>query len=186
MAALTNRDKKTLRLGGIAVAVYLVVFFGWDAWGRMQVRHTQYLKLVEEARKLELEIKPYEAKATKAGKLMEDFQMDPAKLSRETLVAQASAAIQKTAMTGGVGLGPIRESASRGSSREIASIQIQGNGQIQSVMGFLYKLERIGFPIVIDSVQITADPMRPGPVKLNLTLIIVDYSQWIKPEARRA
>jgi len=48
----------------------------------------------------------------------------------------------------------------------------------------------LGYPIVIDSVQITADPLQPGMVKLMATVFVLDYQQWInewkKPEASHA
>jgi hypothetical protein len=38
-------------------------------------------------------------------------------------------------------------------------------------------LNRIGFPLVVDSVQFTPDNTRPGQVRMNLTVIILDFAQ---------
>ena len=45
---------------------------------------------------------------------------------------------------------------------------------------------QVGYPLVIDSVQVTADPMQPGMLKMALTIIVLDYEQWKKPEAGHA
>ena len=105
--------------------------------------------------------------------------MDPAKLSRTSVVAEASAAIQKAAMGGGIQLGPVRESPARPSSKELASMQIEGMGPVPAVMGMLSRLESVGYPLIIDSVQLTSD-MRPGQLKVSLTILILDFEQWKK------
>jgi hypothetical protein len=110
---------------------------------------------------------------------MESLRLDPAKLSRTSVVAEASSAIQKAAMSGGVQVGPVRESPARPSSKELASVQLEGTGPVSAVMGLLNRLESVGFPLIIDSVQLTPD-MRPGQLKVNLTILILDFDQWTK------
>ena len=61
-------------------------------------------------------------------------------------------------------------------------MQIEGSGAVPAVMSLLHNLESLGYPLIIDSVQLTTDPMRPGQVKLNLTIVVLDFEQW-KPEA---
>jgi len=53
------------------------------------------------------------------------------------------------------------------------------------VMGLLSRLESVGFPLIIDSVQLTPDP-RPGQLKINLTILILDFEQWKKEEPPHA
>ncbi len=182
MRTLSDQEKRTIRIGVAVLAAYLVLFYGWR-WGkRLEARRVEYQQLVHQAEQLRRELLPYEKKALVIQRLAQKFQMDPLKLSRTTLVAEASAAIQKAAGSGGLQLGPIRESA-RGSVKELASMQLEGVGPAPAVMGFLYRLERLGYPIVFDSVQITADPAKPSTVKLNLTVVILDFDQWTSQEA---
>ena len=47
-------------------------------------------------------------------------------------------------------------------------------------------LQTLGYPLILDSVQISSDPMRPGMIKLNLTIIILDFEQWKSEETRNA
>jgi hypothetical protein len=54
------------------------------------------------------------------------------------------------------------------------------------VLTFLASLNSIGFPVVVDSVQFTADNTRPGQVKLNLTIIILDFEQTKSAEVPHA
>ena len=53
-------------------------------------------------------------------------------------------------------------------------------------MALLHQLPLLGFPLVIDSVQITADATRPGQLKLALTILVLDFEQWKKAEAPHA
>ena len=64
---------------------------------------------------------------------MEDFKMDPRKLSRPVVVAQASAAIQKAAQGLGVMIGPVRELSGRPANRELASLQLEAVGPLPSL-----------------------------------------------------
>jgi len=183
MAKLNPQEKRTVR---IAVAVLLIFFVGLGgtrAWKFLNVRRTDYNKLVLEAKNLRQELRPYETKAQLTTKLMEGFQMDPAKLTKATVVAEASAAIQKAAMAGGIQLGPIRESPARTAARELTSMQLDGTGQVQAIMTFLNRFESLGYPLILDSVQISIDPQKPNMVKLHLNIVILDFEQW-KAEER--
>ena len=51
-------------------------------------------------------------------------------------------------------------------------------------MATLHRLETLGYPLILDSVQISSDPTKPGMIKLNLTIIILDFEQWKKEEPR--
>ena len=55
-----------------------------------------------------------------------------------------------------------------------------------AAMSLLHNLPNLGYPLVMDAVQITPDPMRPGQVKLTLTIIVLDFEQWKKAEAGHA
>jgi hypothetical protein len=179
MRTLTNREKRTVRFGAAVVAAYLLLFGGYQAWKFFGKRRSDYQQLVRQAEDLKREVRVYEDRSLAVKRMMEAFRMDPAKLSRATVVADASAAIQKAAMGGGVQLGPVRESPARPSSKELASMQLEGTGPVPAVMGLLSRLESVGFPLIIDTVQLTPD-MRPGQLKVSLTILILDFEQWKK------
>ena len=184
MRTLTDHEQRTIRIAAVAVGIYLVLFIGLSVWKRLETRRSAYQKLVMDARSLKRELEPYENRALLIEKLKETFHFDPLKLSKATLVAEASAAIQKTAQSGGVQLGPIRESAARPSAKELASMQLEGFGPVPALLTFLHRLETLGYPLLLDSVQISSDPTKPGMVKVSLTIIILDFDQWKKEEAR--
>ncbi|HUR45262.1 MAG TPA: hypothetical protein VMZ27_05225 [Candidatus Saccharimonadales bacterium] len=186
MAALTNREKRTLRIGGIILSIYLVFFFGVRGSKGLESSRTEYQKLLAETQRLQREIAPYENRVLLTEKLKESFHMDPQKLSRTTLVADASAAIQRAAGSGGLQLGPIRETAARASAKELASMQLEGSGQATAAMTFLHRIGALGFPIIVDAVQINPDTTKPGMIKMHLTIVILDYEQWMKMEVPRA
>ncbi len=186
MRTLTSQEKRTVRFAGGFIAIYLALFGGFKVWKFFEKQRTDYHQLLAEAENLKLEIKRYEAKIAVTTNLMEKFHMNPAKLTRSTVVAEASAAIQKAAKDGGFQLGPVRESPPRPSSKELASIQLEGSGPVQATLGLMSRLETCGYPLIIDAAQVSTDPMRPGQIKLNLTIIILDFESLKKTEAPRA
>lgn len=176
LRSLSDRDRRTVRFASIGIAIYLVLFGGFEVWKYFDQRRADYRALALEARDLRQKTLPYQEKVLVVKKLMEDFHMDPARLKRANVVSDASAAIQRSAKSGGVALGPIRESQSRGSGGTLATVQLEASGQVTAVLSFLAGLNIIGYPLVVDSVQFTADN-RPGQIKMNLTVLILDFDQ---------
>jgi hypothetical protein len=162
MRELTAREKRTVRLGLAVVVIYLACFGGLQGWKSFSKKRADYQQLVRQAQSLRQEIQPYESKVLLVRKLMENFHLDPAKLTNRTVVAEASAAIQKAAMTSGVMVGAVREEYARGSTKELAIIKLEGNGPVPAMMAFLYRLESLGYPLIVDSVQIGSETGRPG------------------------
>jgi len=185
MPNLSERDKRTIRIAGIGIAIYLVLFLGISGWKRLEAKRAGYRDLVASAERLRREVQPYENRVLLAQKLKDTFKMDPQKLSRLTVVADASAAIQKAAQSGKVQLGPIRETPGRSSAKELASIQLEGVGPVPAIMGFLHQLGSLGYPLVVDAVQLTPET-KPGSLKMNLTIVILDFEQWKKDEVPNA
>jgi len=186
MRALTDHEKRTVRLGMIGLAAYLVLFGGLQAVKFGERKRAEYRHLVQEAENLRRRVQIYDEKAAALKKLMETFQLDPATLSRTTAVAQASAAIQRAAASGGLQVGPVRESPGRPANKELGSLQLEATGPVPGVTSLLSLLETVGFPVIVESVQFTPDAARPGQVKLNLTVVILDFDEWKKGEAPHA
>jgi hypothetical protein len=174
---LTDREKRTIRFAGIGITIYLVLFGGFQAWKYFDKKRSDYRQLVVEAHTLREKVQSYQDKVLVVKKMMDDFHMDPARLKKETVVSDANAAIQKAAKAGGMQLGPVRESAAHGAGKSLATMQLESSGPVPAALTFLAGLNRIGFPVVVDAVQFTADNNRPGQVKMNLTIIILDFDQ---------
>jgi hypothetical protein len=197
---MTDRDKKTIRIAGVMIAIYLVAFFGLKMWKKGATGSVDYQQLVKRAEKLQEEVRSQENKVLLFEKLTNLYQLDPTKIKKETLVADASAAIQSAAQQGGIQLGPLRESPTRSSGKELTTIQVEGTGQAVAALAYLHKLRTLGYPLIIDSVQIAPPqaggggrgpggpgggpppgmmpPGRPGTVKINLSITILNYDQW--------
>jgi hypothetical protein len=180
--ALSNTEKRTIRLGATIVGVSLALLCVQHIWKFFSNQNADYKNLLAQTDTLRTELRPYKGKAEDVRTLMEKFRMDPNHLSRTSVVAEVSAAILKTAASSGVQLGPIRESAARQSNKEIASIQLDCTGQVPNLLGFLHRFESMGYPIIIDSVQLSPEP-RPGNLKMHVGLVILDFEQW-KAEER--
>jgi len=160
MRELTSREKRTLRFASVAMVVYLGLFAGLRGWKTFSKHRSDYEQLRREAQSLQREIQPYEAKALLVQKLMENARLDPARLNRSTLVAEASAAIQKAATSSGLQVGPVREENARASNKELATIKLEGSGPVPAVTALFHRLESLGYPLIIDSVQIGSDTGR--------------------------
>jgi hypothetical protein len=185
MRTLTPHETRTIRFAVIGIILYLLAFYGVRTWRSLETGRASYQQLVKNAQKLKQELQPYENRALLLEKLKQNFNMDPTKLSKTSLVAQASAAIQRAAMSGGVQLGPIRESAARGAGKELTSMQLEAVGPVPAIISLLNKLETLGYPLVLDAVTINPEASRPGNVKLTLTVVILDFEQWKREEANR-
>jgi hypothetical protein len=110
MLSLTDRDKRTVRFAAIGIAIYLALFGGFQVWKHFNKERSDFWKLVTESQNLRQKVLPYQDKVLVLKKMMDEFNLDPAKLKKETVVSDASAAIQNAAKSGGLQLGPIRES----------------------------------------------------------------------------
>jgi hypothetical protein len=179
---LSDHEKRTIRVGAILVAVYLALFFGRPVWKHFAARTAAYQAQVAQARSMRQVIESYQDKVLVVKKMMEDFHLDPAALKRATLVAETSAAIQKAASAGGMETGPIRESSGRSSAKEAATIQFEGSGPAPAVLALLHNLQTLGFPVVIDTLQLNADPRNPAALKVSMTILVLDFEAWKKKE----
>ena len=178
---LTFQEKRTIRIAAICLSVYLALLYGPALRNSLSERRQAYQTLVQQARELRDVIEPYREKITTTSNLMTRFNMDPAKLKRSTVLAEASAAIQQAAASQKVGVGAIHETAGRPSAREAGSIQFEGNGPVPAVLALLYDLHHIGYPVIIDSAQFSSDPRMPNRIKVNLTIVVLDFDAW-KPK----
>jgi hypothetical protein len=178
MRTLTDSEWRTIRLGGIGLGIYLVLFGGLRLVKFAQKQHTDYGQLRLTAEGMGREVRMYQDRVLIAQKMMDVSRMDPAKLSRATVVAEASAAIQRAAASGGIQVGPVRESAGQGANKEVASMQLEGVGPVPAILSFLQRFNSLGYPLIIDSVQMTPEKTKPGMIKVSLTVIVIDFDQW--------
>ncbi len=182
---LTPHEKRTVRIATAIIAVYLTLFCGFLVYKRLAAVRAKYRSLVAEALDLRQEIRPDPDKVEHARKLMETFRMDPMTLAATSLVSRASAAIQKASDESGMAAGPIRESSSH-TGKEAASIQFETSGPVPAVLALLHNLQRTGYPLIVDSVQMTPDTRRPGSLKVNLIMLVLDFDKWKKEEQPNA
>lgn len=175
---MTDRDRKTIRFAAIGLAIYLVAFFGYKflkGGGRNQA---DAQTLARQADQLQNEVRALENKALLYEKLSGLYRLDPRKIKKETLVADASAAIQNAAQQGGIQLGPFREAPGRPTARELTTIQVEGSGPVPAALGLVHRLQTLGFPLIIESVQFGPAQGRPGQLKVNVTIVILNYDQF--------
>ena len=178
MRTLSPSEQRTVRLGGIGIAVYLALFFGIKGFGGLGAVRADYERQVRAAHALRAEVQAYETRALRLQRLMERLQIDPGKISTNTIVAQTSAALQQAAQSGGIIVGAVRESMARTTERELGTIQFDAKGPPPAVLNFIARLDRLGFPVAVESVQLSADSRGPGMLKVHLNLVVLDFEQW--------
>lgn len=186
MRSLTDQEKRTIRIAAIGLAIYLVAFAGFHAWKKLETVRAEYQQLQRTAQQLKRDLQPLENRMLLVQKLRQNSNVAFEKLSRSTVVAETSAAIQRAAQSGGVQLGPIRETPGSTAARELAAMQLEAIGPVPAILTLLHRLDTLGFPLAIDSVQINVEPARPGMVKLTLHLVIIDFEHWKQEPKRNA
>ena len=186
MPTLTEREKRTVRIAGIGILIYLTLFFGIKLIKGARTMRAAYDQQVQATQTLRSEVQTYEVRAQRLQRLMERLQLEPGKVATNSIIAQTSAALQQAALAGGLQVASIRESVARSSERELGTIQLDATGQPPSVMNFLARLEHLGFPVIVDAVQLSSEPRGPGMLKAHLSLIILDFEQWKPRKAPHA
>jgi hypothetical protein len=177
---ISDKDKRTLRLGGTVLAIYLVLFFGLKGWKSLEKRRTEFQQLVRKVEREQLETRRQENDVLLFEKLVDSYKLDPRKLPKETLVAEASAAIQNAARQGGFQFTSVREAAGQSGGRQLSTIQLDGMGPVPAALNLIHTLRTLGYPVVIDSLQLAQEASKPGMLKMNLVLVILNFEQWQK------
>ncbi len=185
MRALTDREKRTVRLAGVLIGAYLILFYGVRAVTYLEGKRSERLGRFLVAQALKEDILLEETKAARLAKLKAGLRIDLPGLREETVVGEASAAIQKAAQDQGLQLGPTKETRRRSTDREIGSIQIEGQGGAPAAAQFIAGLGSIGFPLVVDSVQLKAAPS-PGQVSFTLSVAVLNFAAWKSEEKKGA
>lgn len=186
MPNLTDREKRTIRFAGMLVALYLLLFYGFSGMGRLREQRSEYVQRLDDVRGLQERLLPYENRVLLLEKLKNRFQLDPPEISSASLVADANAAIQEAAQQSGIKFGPIRESPGRASSGERAVLHFEGGGSIESLLQLLHKIQSLGFPLAVDTLQIQRKGNKPGEVEISLNVVLYDFNLWKKERRREA
>jgi hypothetical protein len=185
MLTLTDRDRRTIRIAVVGLILYLGLFYGVRGWNRLETGRTHYQQLLVQANDARIELDRHVNHRLRLQKLRDSSRIDLANLPTVTLVAEASAAIQDTARSSGIGISSMRESPGSRTGAELATIHIEAAGPLPGVVTLLDRLGTTGFPLLIDSIQIDPEPRGPGMQKLTLRIVILDYHQWQTTENRR-
>jgi hypothetical protein len=178
MRTLTSSEKRTITYGVSVLGAYLILFGGWKIWTALQKHSAAYAELVSDASAAKEKLQIYDVRALATQKLMNDYHLDPAKLTRATVVGEASEKIQQTAASSGIQVGPVREAPAKASAKELATLQFEGTGPVPAVLSLLKRMEILGYPLIVDSVEITPNPMRPDQIKISMTVVILDFDKW--------
>jgi hypothetical protein len=175
MRALTGKEKRTVRLGAIALGAYLVLFYGSRGVMFLEGKRSEVLDRFRAAEILKSEADLEETRHLHAEKLKSELRIDLAGLKEETAVGEASAAVQKAAQAQGLQLGPTKETRKRSAERELGTIQIDGQGGATAAAQFISSLGTLGVPLVVDSISFKAG-QNPGQVNFSLSISVLNFN----------
>ncbi len=178
MRSLSERETRLIRIAAVGLAMYLIGFFGLQGWRWLEARRGEYASLREKASELDLEILRERVKARRLEKLKASRRLNLHALEEETVVGEASVAIQKAAQTHGVKLGSSRESAGRTAGKELAVLEIEGTGVALAVTQFLHDLGFLGYPLAVDWVHLQTEATQPGQVRVSLRVVVLNPAFW--------
>ena len=186
MRPLTDREKRTLKFGGAALLLYLVLLYGVKGVKALEGKRSEYRSLLSSAVTLREEALLEREKARVLKELRESLRIDLDALKPETAVGEASAAIGKAAQACGIQLGPTKETRGRSSSRELGAIQIDGQAPAAAAVRFLHGIKSLGFPLVVDSLQLNPVAKAPGQVQFTVSVVVLDFAASKAGEGIRA
>ena len=178
MRALNEREKRTIRIGAIALATYLLVFGGLKMWRWLEARRSAYGELELELSRLENERLRMETRQVRLGKLEKQFALDLVAWNPQTIVHEVRAGIDALAKKRKVALPPIRETNGLRQSGEFRKFLVKGSGTTVAVAQFVDELSGIGFPLVVNSFRLDKNGTKPGQVKFDLDVAILDYGSY--------
>ena len=178
MGRLTDRDRRTIKLAGFGLLAYLVLFYGVSTWRYLESCLADHELLRLEASEVGLEVTAELKKWKRFRALREKWTIDLDSLDPKTVVSAAFDAIQTAAGKCGVGLGATQEIARRANAKELRVFQLQGSGATDSVMKFLHNLPRLGYPLVVDRLQVKGVPKKPGMLSVTLSVAILNFEAW--------
>ena len=184
--SMSEKDKRTLRYGAIAIIVYLSLFYGKSLLGLFEGNRQDYFKKLDEAEQLGALFRSYETKGMKIEKLRGQLGINVHDLSNTNLVGNVGRKIQELVKASGYKMGQIREVAGRGGQGVAATLQIEGTGPLKSLMPLMHRFRHTGYPLIIDSMNIRAEKRKPGQLQWSVDVIILDYSQWKQRGGNRA
>ena len=178
MRALNERERRTIKLAGGALGIYLVLFYGLAGWRALEARRAEYDQLRTEATDLGTRVLEEHRKHKRLGELRERWNIDLASLDETTIVNDVREAIQKAAGRHKVAVGPSQETGRRSAAKELRVIQFTGSGATRAVMAFVDDLPRLGFPLVVDHLQVKPLAKKPGMVTYSMRVAILNFRPW--------
>jgi hypothetical protein len=175
MRPLSRREKKTVRLGAAALAIYLLAFYGLRGWRFLEEKRAAFAELNLAMANLDASIAREESKTLRLERLKKSSRIELSSLNEKTAVGEALAAVQKAAQGCGLQVTTLKETAGRGAAKELATIQLEGVAATAAAMQFVHGLRSLGFPLIVDRLQLKTTGVKPGQVHLSLALAVLGF-----------
>ncbi len=178
MAKLNAREQRIVKWALVLVPLYLLLFYGLAGVRALEEQRKEFGNIQLEAEEVELRITKEAKKYKRLKRMREEWSLHLKELNTATLVTSAREAVQSAASKCGVGLGNSQEMGRGNNNDLLRVIQMQGSGKTEAVLRFLYLCPRLGYPLLLDNLQIKGVPGKPGRLTLTFSLAIVNTDRW--------
>jgi len=185
LKSLSDREKRTIRIAGIALGAYLVLFTAHKVHSALEGERRAYDTLRQEADTLRIRLLKETRKRARLQGLRDHWKLGVDRLALDTVVGDARVAIEKAARACRVGLGFAREAPGRARAHVLAVFQLSGSGKTDAVAKFFDQISRTGYPVLLDTIHLKA-MKAPEMVTFSFSVSLVDYVNWTAPEGSRA
>ncbi|MBN2490883.1 MAG: hypothetical protein JXQ29_08545 [Planctomycetes bacterium] len=178
MRELTPRERRTIRLALLGLGAYLILFAGFKTASWLEGKRAVRAELQHELAAVRAAQLAEENKRLRLQALRSRWRLDPARTAEPTVVGDARQAIEAEARACQIGLGFSRESPGRRRAHELAVFQVNGSAAGTALARFLHRVQHLGYPVVLDSIEIKAAP-KPGAVTFSFAIALLDHGAWL-------
>lgn len=177
MRTLAARERRTLKLAGAFLAIYLLALGATKGWRALDAAHVELAVLEQEALALETEQLRAAQRLRELEQLRTRWSAATTGLDTATVVAGARAAIENAARQLEVQLGPSRESSGSHDGRPAHLIQFEGVATVAATMTLIHTLGTLGYPLAVHRLQLGTTGQEAGKVKLGLQIAVLTLAR---------
>lgn len=181
MRPLNDREKRLIRIMGIAVGIYLVLFYGRGLVASFEETRERYELTSLQAQTVNTKILREVKKHKQLAKLRERYPVAFDALAEPTVVGDARVALEKLARACGCSLRITKELAARSRTNEHCVFQVSGGGKASSVAKLMHNLAHSSYPYSLENVEIKASK-KAEMLTYSFTLALLRYDTWVAPK----
>jgi hypothetical protein len=180
---LTARERRLIRFSALGLGLYLIAYLGFAAFRGLEELRAEHGALRRYVQSSDERLARALVEQQRLARLRRQCPLALERLDQKTVVGDARVALEQAAKSCGVSLATVRETPGRLRALEHTVFQVSGGGKDQNVVRFVDRMHRLGYPFVLDNVQVKA-AKAPGQVTFSFSAALLDFARWSGEEAR--